>query len=126
MKDPLLLVAALLGAAGVALGAFGAHGLRQQLGEALATWQTAVLYHLLHVLAMLAMVVLMRVLGEAGTLRAAGWLFVLGVLLFSGSLYALALGGPRWLGPVTPLGGLAFIAGWLLLAWTALQQEAGQ
>ncbi len=125
MKDPLLLLAGVLGAAGVALGAFGAHGLRQTLGEALATWQTAVLYHLLHVLAILAVGVLLRVLGDAGTLRAAGWLFALGILLFSGSLYALALGGPRWLGPVTPLGGVAFIAGWLLLAWTALQKGSG-
>lgn len=123
MKDPLLLVAGLLGAAGVALGAFGAHGLRQQLGEAIATWQTAVLYHLLHALAILAVVVLARLLSEAALVRTAGWAFALGILLFSGSLYALALGGPRWLGPVTPLGGVAFIAGWLLLAWAALQQD---
>lgn len=126
---PLLTLAGLLGAAGVALGAFGAHGLR--LGaQGLETWQTAVTYHLVHALALLAVGVWSRVAAQSGypapaTLDAAGWSLALGIVLFSGSLYALALGGPRWLGPVTPLGGLAFIAGWLLLAWTALRGSSG-
>jgi uncharacterized membrane protein YgdD (TMEM256/DUF423 family) len=113
----LLLAAALLGAAGVALGAFGAHGLRARLdARALEIWETAVRYHLLHAVALLAL----ALSPQAPALRGPGWLFVAGIALFSGSLYALALGGPRALGPVTPLGGLAFLAGWLWLAKAAL------
>lgn len=113
----LLLAAALLGAAGVALGAFGAHGLRARLdARALEVWETAVRYHLAHAVALLAI----ALSPQAASMRAAGWLFAAGIALFSGSLYALALGGPRLLGPVTPLGGLAFIAGWLWLARAAL------
>lgn len=124
----LLTVAALLGAAGVGLGAFGAHGLRGQLGaQGLETWQTAVTYHLIHALAVLAVGVWLRVAAAAPAVTAfAGWSFVTGVVLFSGSLYLLALGGPRWLGPVTPLGGVAFIVGWLALAWAALRTGSGQ
>lgn len=109
------------GATGVALGAFGAHGLRSQLSAAgLETWQTAVSYHLIHALALLAVGVWLRLGALAGgaspaALAVAGWSFVIGVLLFSGSLYGLALGGPGLLGPVTPVGGLAFIVGWLAL-----------
>ncbi|NNL67799.1 MAG: DUF423 domain-containing protein [Myxococcales bacterium] len=109
---------ALLGAAGVALGAFGAHGLKGRLGPSgLATWQTAVEYHLIHVVALLALVLFGSATGRS--IQPAAASFVAGIVLFSGSLYALALGGPRWLGPVTPLGGLAFIVGWLALAWVA-------
>lgn len=96
------------------LGAFGAHGLRGRLAaERLASWETAVQYHLLHALALLALALFERASGRTVTLPAA--LFAAGVLLFSGSIYLLALGGPRWLGPVTPLGGLALVAGWLAL-----------
>ncbi len=113
----LLLAAALLGAAGVALGAFGAHGLRARLdARSLEIWETAVRYHLLHAVALLAL----ALSPQAPALRGPGSLFVAGIALFSGSLYALALGGPRALGPVTPLGGLAFVAGWLWLAKAAL------
>jgi uncharacterized membrane protein YgdD (TMEM256/DUF423 family) len=122
----LLGIAALYGAAGVALGAFGAHGLRDQLtGPALGTWQTAVQYHLVHALALLVVGLWLRLDSGAPTLplSIAGWSFVVGVLLFSGSLYALALGGPRVLGPVTPLGGVAFIVGWLSLAWAAVRSS---
>lgn len=123
-----LVIAAVYGASGVALGAFGAHGLRSHLTPAaLETWQTAVVYHLMHALALLVVGVWLR-LGAAsaagaaeGALATAGWSFTIGVLLFSGSLYALALGGPRMLGPVTPLGGVAFIAGWLALLWAAIE-----
>ena len=124
-----LLIAAVYGASGVALGAFGAHGLRSHVtAAALDTWQTAVTYHLVHTLALLAVGLWLRLSAGAsavtaapeGALLTAGWCFALGVLLFSGSLYALALGGPRVLGPVTPLGGVAFIAGWLALLWAAL------
>lgn len=122
-----LIIAAAYGAAGVALGAFGAHGLESHLpGTRLETWQTAVSYHLMHALAILAVGVWMRAAGFAGqtpgaALPVAGWGFVIGVVLFSGSLYALALGGPRWLGPVTPVGGVAFIVGWLALLWAAVR-----
>lgn len=122
-----LAIAAALGALGVILGAFGAHGLKAHLGNAgLETWQTAVTYQLVHTLALLAVGLWLR-LGDpaaqtgAAALAVAGWAFVAGVVLFSGSLYALALGGPRLLGPVTPLGGLAFIVGWLALLWAALR-----
>jgi uncharacterized membrane protein YgdD (TMEM256/DUF423 family) len=115
----LLLAAALLGATGVALGAFGAHGLRDRLdARALEVWETAVRYHLIHAVALLAL----ALSPHAASLRTAGWLFTVGIALFSGSLYALSLGvGPRaLLGPVTPLGGLAFIAGWAWIAKAAL------
>lgn len=128
-QPPFLLLAGVFGAAAVALGAFGAHGLKATLGPAgLETWHTAVLYHLIHALALLAVGVGWRVdadVAGTGTLAAplvlAGWSFVGGILLFSGSLYALALGGPKWLGPVTPVGGLGFIIGWLAIVWAALR-----
>jgi len=112
--SPWLAAAALLGASGVALGAFGAHGLRARLTpERLESWETAVLYHLLHAVALLALALFARATGRGIALPAGLW--TAGVLLFSGSIYLLALGGPRWLGPVTPLGGLSLLAGWLSL-----------
>lgn len=115
-----LVLSSIAGATGVGCGAFGAHALRPRLLELgrLETWQTAVHYHLVHALALLALAAFTR----SHASRAAAWVAVLwaaGIVLFSGSLYWLALGGPRWLGPVTPLGGVAFLAGWLsLLALT--------
>jgi uncharacterized membrane protein YgdD (TMEM256/DUF423 family) len=101
----------------VALGAFGAHALRGRLGtDALATFEVGVRYHMYHALGLLV-VALARARWPAAT--AAGWLFVAGIIVFSGSLYGLALGGPRWLGAITPLGGLAFLLGWARLAWAA-------
>lgn len=117
------LIAGLLGGAGVLLGAFGAHGLKARLGSAgLDTWHTAVSYHLIHALALLAIGIWLRTLSAPvpAALLVAGWSFVAGVLLFSGSLYLLALGGPRLLGPVTPLGGVTFLVGWLAVVWAAL------
>jgi uncharacterized membrane protein YgdD (TMEM256/DUF423 family) len=104
----------------VAFGAFGAHGLQARLADAadgakrLGWWQTAAHYQLVHALALAAVALLVARVPQA---RFAGFGFVLGSLLFSGSLYAMALGGPRWLGAVTPLGGLGFLAGWAVLAW---------
>jgi len=113
-----IILASVLGTTGVALGAFGAHALKARLEAAqLATWSTAVEYHLLHAIALLALALYGKATGRAVQPSAA--LFVAGIVLFSGSLYALALGGPRWLGPVTPLGGLCFLAGWIALAWLA-------
>jgi uncharacterized membrane protein YgdD (TMEM256/DUF423 family) len=104
---------------GVAAGAFGAHGLRSRLSpEMLDVWETAVRYQLVHALALLAVAwAVSRWPGTATT--AAGWLFVAGTLVFSGSLYGLSLSGIRWLGAITPLGGLAFLAGWACLIWAA-------
>lgn len=118
----IVLVAALFGALGVLLGAFGAHGLRQRLApELLALWQTAVQYHLWHALAMLATGLLALQFPQQLWLRGAAALLCAGIVLFSGSLYALALGAPRLVGAVTPLGGLALIAGWGCLAMAALR-----
>lgn len=114
----LRVVAALLGAAGVILGAFGAHALRDSLAASqLSSWQTAVQYLFWHAIAALAL--MHSTAAERAGVRAAVVLFVLGTIAFSGSLFALALSGPRWLGPVTPMGGLLLISGWLMLAWTS-------
>jgi uncharacterized membrane protein YgdD (TMEM256/DUF423 family) len=113
-----LVTGALWGFAGVGLGAFGAHGLRGSVSsEALGWWQTATLYHLVHALALVAVGLLPP---HGPRVDAAGWAFFLGSLAFCGTLYAMALGAPRWLGAITPLGGLGMMAGWLLLAGAAL------
>jgi uncharacterized membrane protein YgdD (TMEM256/DUF423 family) len=105
----------------VAAGAFGAHGLRERLTpELLAVFETGARYQMYHALGLLA-VAWASSRWPSGAAPAAGWLFVAGTVLFSGSLYALALTGVRALGAVTPFGGLAFLAGWALLAWTALR-----
>ena len=102
---------------GVALGAFAAHGLEGRLNPSqLETWATGVRYQLVHGFGLIA-VAWMASLGPTRALRIAGAAFALGVPLFSASLYGLALGGPRWLGPVTPFGGTAFLVGWLAFAW---------
>ena len=114
-----LVVAALLLFAAVALGAFGAHALKARLSPELqATWQTAVQYHAWHALALLVAGALMLVRPEAA-LGLSAWLFVAGIALFSGSLYTLCLTGVRGLGAITPIGGVAFLAGWLAFAWRA-------
>lgn len=116
-----LCTAALLGALGVILGAFAAHGLAARLApHALATFDTGARYHLLHALAMAVAALAMRGAARSRA-RSAAALFGLGILLFSGSLYLLALTGLRALGMITPLGGLCFIAGWVLLALAALR-----
>jgi uncharacterized membrane protein YgdD (TMEM256/DUF423 family) len=105
----------------VALGAFAAHGLKARLGaDLLATFETGVRYQMFHALALLA-VAWAYTRWPGALVLASGWLFVAGTLLFSGSLYALALTGVRGLGIITPFGGLAFLAGWLCLAWTAIR-----
>lgn len=102
----------------VALGAFGAHGLKNRVSaEMLSVWQTAVIYHLAHALGLL----LVGLLAAHLPVKAAGWTLFTGIVLFSGSLYLMVLTGSRPLGMITPLGGVAFLAGWLLLALTALK-----
>ena len=104
----------------VALGAFGAHALKGRLTpDMTAVWQTAVLYHAWHALALLAVGVLLLQWPGQRAVEVAGWLFVAGIVLFSGSLYAMALTGVRGFGAVTPFGGVAFLAGWVVLAWAA-------
>lgn len=116
MQRAFALCGALSAALAVAAGAFGAHALKTRLSaELLAVFETAARYQLYHALALLAVAALLP-RWPAPPLRAAGWLFLIGTVLFSGSLYLLALTGTRWLGAITPLGGLCFIAGWLSLA----------
>jgi uncharacterized membrane protein YgdD (TMEM256/DUF423 family) len=106
---------------GVAIGAFGAHGLADRVeADLLAIFETGVRYHMYHALALLA-VGWAASRWPGGWVQAAGWLFVFGILVFSGSLYVLALTGARWLGAITPLGGLCFLLGWASLAWGALR-----
>jgi len=113
--------AALAGFTGVGLGAFAAHGLRARLTPAmLAVFETAVRYQMYHAFALLA-AAWAWARWQRREFTLAGMLFIAGIVLFSGSLYGLALSGPRWLGPVTPLGGLAFLAGWLALGIGALR-----
>lgn len=116
-----LMLAGVLGILGVGAGAFGAHALRERLGpDLINTWDTAVFYHLLHTVALLVVATGVARTDEGGSwLAAAGWLWMVGIVLFSGSLYALSLGGPRFLGPITPIGGTALIFGWacLVVAW---------
>ena len=113
-------LASILGGLGVALGAFGAHALRGRLSDSLLeTFETGVRYHFYHALALVAVVVAMQLWPKSGLPTAAGWLFVTGIVLFSGSLYALAFTNIRWLGAITPFGGVAFIAGWICLALAA-------
>jgi uncharacterized membrane protein YgdD (TMEM256/DUF423 family) len=111
----------------VAAGAFAAHALRARLdADRLAVFETGARYHMFHALGLFAVaLVAVRAAGTggagSGTVAAAGWLMLAGIVLFSGSLYALALSGQRWLGAVTPLGGLCFLASWALLAWAAFR-----
>jgi uncharacterized membrane protein YgdD (TMEM256/DUF423 family) len=117
MDRTFLLLGAVLGFVGVALGAFGAHGLRSRLTpEMLAVFETGVRYQMYHVFALLIVSAAIGHLGGARLLVMAGWLFFAGTLLFSGSLYALALTSTGALGAITPFGGLLFLAGWACLA----------
>jgi uncharacterized membrane protein YgdD (TMEM256/DUF423 family) len=120
-RAALFAVGAVLAGIGVTLGAFGAHALEARLtAERLATFETAVRYQMLHALAILAAALLG---GERAAF--AGLLFLAGIALFSGSLYLLVLTGVRWLGAITPLGGVAFIAGWGVLALAGLRGLRG-
>jgi uncharacterized membrane protein YgdD (TMEM256/DUF423 family) len=117
MDRTFLAIGAVFGFLGVAFGAFGAHFLKARLSESmLAVFETGVRYQMYHCFAILIVAAAIGQMGNASLLRVAGWLFSGGVLLFSGSLYALALTGVGVLGAVTPLGGLLFLAGWACLA----------
>ena len=119
MERLFFMLGSLSGFCGVALGAFAAHALKGRVaGDLLVIFETGVRYQMYHALALLAV-------AWAGTrwpgrlINVSGWLFVIGTLVFSGSLYALSLSGVRWLGAITPLGGLALLGGWLCLASAA-------
>jgi uncharacterized membrane protein YgdD (TMEM256/DUF423 family) len=123
-----LLAAGLLGLTGVAIGAFGAHALKATLMERgmIQAWETGSRYHLFHAIALVGLAAWVRGVSANDGGRLMGWassLWCIGIVLFSGSLYWLALGGPRWLGPVTPLGGVALMAGWLLVAIAAFSKR---
>ena len=115
----------IFGFLGVALGAFGAHGLEGRLTPAdLAIFETAARYQMYHALALLLVAVSLT-RGGGGASPLAGWGFMVGIALFSGSLYLMLLTGQRWLGAVTPLGGLAFLVGWAALAWSFVRGPGG-
>ena len=116
-----IFVGALLGAVAVIAGAFGAHGLASRLdARSLELWETAARYLIYGAFAL----ILVGLLGRQGAVRGvagAGWCLLVGSLIFSGTVAVIALGGPRWLGAVTPIGGTLLIAGFLLFAWAALK-----
>ena len=120
MDRSFLLIGALAGFTGVALGAFAAHGLRGRLSpEMLAVFETGVRYHVYHALALIATAAIMERFGGR-LVAAAGWLFTAGIVLFSGSLYLLAFTGITIFGAITPIGGVAFLLGWACLAFAAI------
>ena len=123
MERTFVVLGALFGFLGVALGAMGAHALSHRLTpDRLAIYETAVRYQMYHALALLAVA---WAVGRfpGGLPAAAGWLFVAGVLIFSGTLYGLAFGAPRWFGAITPIGGLCFLAGWAALVLAAVRSR---
>ncbi len=108
--------AAFLGFIGVALGAFGAHGMASRFTpESKGWWETATLYLLVHAVAVFAA----SLSGRTGLFSTGGWMMAAGAIVFSGTLYAMTLGAPRWFGAITPLGGLLLLAGWALFAFAA-------
>lgn len=120
MDRTFLLMGAVFGFLGVALGAFGAHGLRSRLSpEMLGVFETGVRYQMYHAFGLLTVAAAIGQVGQARLLSLAGWSFAAGIVVFSGSLYALALTGTGLLGAITPIGGLAFLIGWACLAFFA-------
>jgi len=121
----LTLLAAINMIVAVSAGAFGAHGLRRFVTpELLAVWHTGVQYHLVHALGLFLVSWLSTRYPATGLLSIAGLLMFVGIVLFSGSLYALTLTGTRWLGAITPLGGVAFLLAWAMVAWSAWRAPA--
>lgn len=117
MAKIMLFLGAINMALGVGLGAFGAHTLKGRLSESmLAVYHTGVQYHLLHALGLLIVGLVMLHAGQATPFRWAAYLLLAGIALFSGSLYVLALGGPKWIGVLTPFGGFGFITAWIAVA----------
>jgi len=124
MSKVIIMLAGINGFLAVSLGAFAAHGLRERLTpELLNTFQTGVQYHMYHALAMFGIGVMMMNFPATNLLRISAYLMLAGIVLFSGSLYLLSITGIRWLGAITPLGGVCFLAAWALLVWFASKQQ---
>ena len=122
MQKIFLTIAGLSGALAVILGAFGAHALKTKLSpDQLQTFETGVRYQMYHTFALIAVALLLERYSN-NLLNYSGYLFIIGIILFSGSLYLLAIAGWTWLGPVTPFGGLSFIIGWILFLITFLKK----
>jgi uncharacterized membrane protein YgdD (TMEM256/DUF423 family) len=118
MTKTFIILGSLFSFVGVALGAFAAHALKEKLPTDLfAIWEVGVRYHMYHALGLFAVAWVAVQFPEANV-SVSGWLFVCGIVIFSGSLYALSLSGERWLGAITPIGGFCFLAGWLWLGWS--------
>lgn len=119
MERVFFVLGALSAFIGVAAGAFGAHGLKSQMSsEMLSVFEVGVRYQMYHAFALIV-VAWLEAKWPTSLVTTGGWLFVTGTILFSGSLYLLSISGVRWLGVITPFGGLAFLAGWVCLAWSA-------
>ncbi len=117
MAKLFLMMASFSGLLAVLIGAFGAHGLKQKLAEdMMAVYQTGVQYHFYHTFGLLAVGILLQQFPHTGAFKLSGWMMVVGMVMFSGSLYLLAITGTRWLGAITPIGGLAFIIAWAAMA----------
>lgn len=124
MKSGFLFLGAMSALVGVGLGAFGAHGLKAILSpEMMAVYQTGVTYQMWHALGLIGVALIRQQVPESKLLSWAGWLMFIGILLFSGSLYLLVLLDLKWLGMITPLGGVGFISAWLLIAIFAAQKQ---
>lgn len=124
MSNLIIMLAGVNGFLAVTLGAFAAHMLRDRLSpELLHTFQTGVQYHMYHALAMFGIGLLMINFPTANLLRISAYLMLAGIVLFSGSLYLLSFTGIRWLGAITPLGGLCFLVAWALIVWFAAKQQ---
>lgn len=119
-----LALASASGFLAVALGAFGAHGLKERLpAELMVIWQTAVQYHFWHTLALFGVGILLSQGMPSRQLATSGWLFAAGIVIFSGSLYLLCLTGQRWLGAITPIGGTLWLIGWAVLCYAAIRGQ---
>ena len=126
MARTFLMIAAISGLLAVMIGAFGAHGLKGRVSEELLViYHTGVQYHFYHTLALGLVGVLLLHFPQARALVWSGWLFTVGIVIFSGSLYLLTLTGTRWLGAITPIGGVAFIGGWLAMVF-AIYHNVGR
>ena len=124
MKSGFLFLGAISALSGVGLGAFGAHGLKATLSpEMLTVYQTGVTYQMWHALGLIGIALISQQVPESKLLNWAGWLMFIGILLFSGSLYLLAILNLKWLGMITPLGGVSFIIAWLLIAIFAAKKQ---
>ncbi len=118
-----LTISGICGFLGVAIGAFGAHGLKIRLSTlgTLASFETGVQYHFIHTLSLLAVAILLRSNPDSALLKSSGYLFLAGIIVFSGSLYILSITGQKWWGAITPIGGVCFLAGWITLTVAAIK-----